>query len=124
MPKSFESQNDSNSIYKSNNASRYPSLSGPDDPPLLEALACGKPVFYSDFPGAREQLQDSVFYFDPQDADELSKLLTEFMQGKLEFEEMVKKGKQLSMEQSVKGFITKLVSDINNFSKIRNLWEK
>jgi hypothetical protein len=37
---------------------------------------------------------------------------------------MVKKGKKLSMERSVEGFITKLVSDINNFSKIRNLWEK
>jgi glycosyltransferase involved in cell wall biosynthesis len=120
----FVSQNELNSIYKNIDALIYPSVSGPENLPPLEALACGKPVFYSDFPGAKEQLQDSVFYFDPQDADELSKLLIEFMQGKLEFEVMVKKGKKLSMERSVEGFLTKLVSDINNFSKIRNLWEK
>lgn len=119
----FVSQHELNSIYKNIDALIYPSVSGPENLPPLEALAWGKPVFYSDFPGAREQLQDSVFYFDPLDSDELSKLLIKFMQGELEIEAMVKKGRQLSMDRSVEGFITELVSAINKFSKSRKLWE-
>jgi glycosyltransferase involved in cell wall biosynthesis len=43
----------------------YPSFSGPENLPPLEAFEVGIPVIYSDFPGAREQLGALPFYFDP-----------------------------------------------------------
>ena len=43
----------------------YSSFSGPENLPPLEAYDAGMPVIYADFPGAREQLGDFPYYFDP-----------------------------------------------------------
>jgi glycosyltransferase involved in cell wall biosynthesis len=43
----------------------YASFSGPENLPPLEAFSAGIPVIYSEFPGAKEQLGDLPFYFDP-----------------------------------------------------------
>lgn len=45
----------------------YASFSGPENLPPLEAFRAGIPVIYSEFPGAKEQLGDLPFYFDPLD---------------------------------------------------------
>ncbi len=52
-------------LYKNAKALIYPSFSGPENLPPLEAFALGCPVVASDFPGAREQLGDAAILFDP-----------------------------------------------------------
>ena len=52
-------------LYSESKGLIYPSFSGPENLPPLEAFEVGIPVLYSDFPGAREQLGALPFYFDP-----------------------------------------------------------
>jgi glycosyltransferase involved in cell wall biosynthesis len=51
----------------------YASFSGPENLPPLEAFSCNLPVIYGDFPGAREQLGDAAYYFEPGDYESLSR---------------------------------------------------
>jgi glycosyltransferase involved in cell wall biosynthesis len=53
----------------------YPSLFGPDNLPPLEALSFDCPVAVSDSPGAREQLKDSVYFFDPLSVSDIAKTI-------------------------------------------------
>lgn len=52
-------------IYSLSKGLIYASFSGPENLPPLEAFSAGIPVIYSEFPGAKEQLGDLPFYFDP-----------------------------------------------------------
>lgn len=53
----------------------YPSFSGPENLPPLEAFALGCPVVASDFPGSREQLGDAALLFDPKDPDAMAQAI-------------------------------------------------
>jgi glycosyltransferase involved in cell wall biosynthesis len=59
-------------LYVGSNGLCYPSLFGPDNLPPLEALALGVPVATADVPGAREQLNDQVLFFNPCSPSEIS----------------------------------------------------
>lgn len=59
-------------LYIGSNGLCYPSFFGPDNLPPIEALALGLPVATADVPGAREQLQDQVLYFNPCSPSEIS----------------------------------------------------
>ncbi len=52
-------------LYSESKGLIYASFSGPENLPPLEAFEFGIPVLYPDFPGAREQLDNLPFYFDP-----------------------------------------------------------
>ena len=53
----------------------FPSFFGPDNIPPLEALGLGCPVCAADVPGAREQLGDLAWYFDPADPEKIASQL-------------------------------------------------
>ena len=50
----------------------FPSFFGPDNLPPLEAMGLGCPVCVADVPGAREQLGDLAWYFDPANAENIA----------------------------------------------------
>ena len=58
----FVSEDTLQQLYKKSLGLVYPSLSGPDNLPPLESLSLGRPVIQADFPGAREQLGETVDY--------------------------------------------------------------
>ena len=87
----FVSNDVKTKLYNESKGLIYSSFSGPENLPPLEAFDAGIPVIYSDFPGAREQLGDFPYYFDPlspislvqaiqqvenQDKDDLASRLT------------------------------------------------
>lgn len=61
----FISQSELVHLYRSASLMVFPSLFGPDNLPPLEAIAHGCPTMVADIPGAREQLGNSVNYFEP-----------------------------------------------------------
>lgn len=61
----FVSDETKSKLYSESKGLIYASFSGPENLPPLEAFEFGIPVLYPDFPGAREQLKDLPFYFDP-----------------------------------------------------------
>jgi len=62
-------------LYKNATALVFPSLMEGFGLPALEALANNCPVIVSDIPVFHEILGDAAIYFDPQDADNLAKIL-------------------------------------------------
>lgn len=60
------------SLYDNCDSVVYPSFSGPENLPPLEALARNKKTINSIYPGAREQLKNFVIYFNPFSPDEIS----------------------------------------------------
>lgn len=53
----------------------YPSTSGPENLPPLEAMARGKNVIVSNYPGAKEQYKNAATYFDLNKNNSLSNIL-------------------------------------------------
>jgi glycosyltransferase involved in cell wall biosynthesis len=53
----------------------FPSFFGPDNLPPIEAMGLGCPVCVADVPGAREQLDDLAWYFDPANPDDIASQL-------------------------------------------------
>lgn len=68
----FVSEQDLINLYDNAEALVYPSFFGPDNIPPLEAMARNCPVIYADIDGAKEFYNDSVEFFDPNDAKDLS----------------------------------------------------
>ena len=71
----FVSEEKKIELYRSSRGLIYSSFSGPENLPPLEAYDAGIPVIYSDFPGAREQLGDFPFYFNPTDFTSLARII-------------------------------------------------
>ncbi len=61
------------SLYDRCEALVYPSFSGPENLPPLEAMARKKLVIISNYPGAKEQLGNLIFYFNPYKVKSLLK---------------------------------------------------
>lgn len=59
-------------LYKKATALVMPTLLGPTNMPLLEAMALGCPVICSDLPGHRELMGNDCFYFDPLSPEDIT----------------------------------------------------
>ena len=75
-------------LYKTAALMVYPSLFGPDNLPPLESLLHGCPVIVADIPGSKEQLGDSVEYFNPVSEIDLSNRILENLDRWASFEKI------------------------------------
>jgi len=57
----------------------YSSYAGPENLPPLEAMARRKPIICSNYPGAKEQLKNIPFYFNPNNPSSIAKALDKFL---------------------------------------------
>lgn len=73
----FVSNDTLDNLYQYALALVYPSFSGPENLPPLEAFVRGCPVLYADFPGAKEQLGDAALYFNPHDPQSIAGSITQ-----------------------------------------------
>jgi glycosyltransferase involved in cell wall biosynthesis len=109
-------------LYKRIDALVYPSFSGPENLPPLEALAYNKIIFCSDYPGAREQLEDSAIYFDPLDAKDLSKKLNLYIENEYNTDLLLAASRLIISKKNVSSFVKKLDDMVEEFITYRNSW--
>jgi len=121
----FVSNEIKNNLYKESRGLIYSSFSGPENLPPLEAFDIGIPVIYSDFPGAREQLGDYPFYFDPSSPMSLVNAIQQ-----LEDEDKVQMAKRLEDQKLFvenrrpSNFLISFVKIITGVEFMVNSWDK
>ena len=96
-------------LYDNCLALTYLSVSGPENLPPLEAFARGKPVLYSNFIGAKEQLKNYPLYVNYNDPKKISKSLEKIIKKKY----IKKKYKDFSKSKSTTIYISKINKTIS-----------
>jgi glycosyltransferase involved in cell wall biosynthesis len=110
------------SLYQNAVALVYPSFSGPENLPPLEAFALECPVVYSDFPGAREQLGDAALYFDPCSFQTILLSLRQIASDSALRTRLVQSGHERAMAWRCSDFVEGVVGAISKFKPIRDAW--
>ncbi|EIW8532290.1 MULTISPECIES: glycosyltransferase family 4 protein [Klebsiella pneumoniae complex] len=91
-------------LYQNATAFIFPSFYEGFGIPPLEAQACGCPVLSSDRASMKEILKDSVLYFDPQSADDISNSIFQIIDSSELRRDLIRKGSvnvaRFSWEQS------------------------
>ncbi len=93
-------QNDLNNLYKKAKLFVFPSLYEGFGLPPLEAMNFGVPVISSNASCLPEVLQDSVFYFDPYQVENIADVLTKVLESKEYLFELKMKGRDLNLKYS------------------------
>lgn len=75
----FVPESELEAIYDMTDALVYPSYSGPENLPPLEAISRNIPVLISNYPGASEQLGSLAVFFDPSDHHDLADKIRIFL---------------------------------------------
>lgn len=75
----FVSQEAVSTLYQNATSLVMPTLMGPTNMPLLEAMECNCPVVCSDFPGHQEELADSAIYVNPMNPTEILSAMEEMV---------------------------------------------
>lgn len=109
-------------LYRNAQALVYASFSGPENLPPLEAFALGCPVVASEFPGAREQLEDAALFFEPANpksiGDALSMMLDD---GPLRLR-LVAAGRARAARWTGCDFVRGVFAMIDEFAATRSSW--
>jgi glycosyltransferase involved in cell wall biosynthesis len=109
-------------LYRRAQALVYPSLSGPENLPPLEAFALGCPVAASNYPGASEQFEDAALLFDPADPKDMAqtilRILTDFQLRR----KLVEKGIARARRWTAEDFVRALGGFFDRFEAQRRCW--
>jgi glycosyltransferase involved in cell wall biosynthesis len=111
------------SLYQHAGALVYPSFSGPENLPPLEAFALGCPVVASDFPGAREQLDDAALLFDPHDPVSMASAISRALGDDTLRVRLVELGKQRARRWTGRDYARGVMRMIDEFEPVRRTWE-
>jgi glycosyltransferase involved in cell wall biosynthesis len=111
-------------LYLSASALVYPSLSGPENLPPLEAMAAGCPVLNSDFPGAREQLGSAAVFVSPTEPKAWAAAMEEVLKSPEggAVGERVDQGRRLVQSRTPSAYVDGVLGWIERFAAVRNLW--
>lgn len=118
----FVSEDILEKIYDGTDLLVYPSYSGPENLPPLEALARGIPVFISDYPGAWEQLGTNAKYFEPSNHLELAGLIRGFLEKSIDVKVNYDEVSKLFENRTGKHFAEKMLATIEKKMKMRETW--
>ena len=111
-------------LYSEAEALVYPSITGPNNFPPIEATSFGCPVILSDLPGHREQMGDAAIYFDKFDSRDLSRKIENIMTNREQTNMMIKKGFELLKELHPESYFNSLSGVIEEYMHYRRLWGK
>ena len=101
----------------------YPSFSGPENLPPLEAFAMNCPVAYADFPGAREQLGDAALYFDPASELSIIEAIRHMYSNPTLRMTLAQRGLERAKRWSSRDYVAGAIGAIEDFSSIRKAWD-
>jgi glycosyltransferase involved in cell wall biosynthesis len=118
----FVSDTELASEYENATALVYPSFSGPENLPPLEAMQCNLPVIIANYEGAYEQLGEAALYFNPFNSRELADQIIKLIGSKELQEKLRHNGNLVVMEKTVSKFVENLFESINSILKYRETW--
>jgi glycosyltransferase involved in cell wall biosynthesis len=118
----FVSDTELASEYENATALVYPSFSGPENLPPLEAMQCNVPVIIANYEGAYEQLGEAALYFNPFNSRELADQIIKLIDSKALQEKLKHSGNLVVMEKTVAKFVENLYESINGVLKYRESW--
>jgi glycosyltransferase involved in cell wall biosynthesis len=109
-------------LYKNAFAMIYPSISGPENLPPLEALSVACTVIMSEYPGAYEQIGDAAFYFNPLSSTSIADAIEFCFNNKSLREHKITIGVDILRSRTPDFFIQKVSSIFNEFYSTRAMW--
>lgn len=109
-------------LYKHAAAMVYPSFSGPENLPPLEAFSLGCPVANAEFPGAREQLEDAALFFDPSNPQSIAQAIRDIVTRTDLRDTLVKRGHACIARRTPQDYIEGVFSMLDEFAAIRRCW--
>lgn len=118
----FISVSELKSLYQHAIAMVYPSVSGPENLPPLEAFGLGCPVLVSDFEGAREQLGDAAYFFDPLDPKQIADAIVAIQDLKIR-QGFIALGRKRAKEWNASDYVERVIERLDDFSLIRATWK-
>ncbi|SRR6266571_6115677 len=119
----FVEQQDLVDLYRAAFALVYPSFSGPENLPPLEAFALGCPVIAADVPGAREQLGDAAVFFDPRDPDKIAHAVKSVYTNTELRESLLVRGRKRASAWTTRDFVKGVYAMIDEFVPVRRCWK-
>lgn len=109
-------------LYRNAQAMVYPSFSGPENLPPLEAFSQGCPVVIAEYPGAREQLGDAAVYFDQRQPEDIAEKLAMLLGDAKLKESLMQKGRERAQKWTATHYVKGIMDIFKDFQSVRRCW--
>jgi glycosyltransferase involved in cell wall biosynthesis len=119
----FVSTEDLVGLYRNARALVYPSFSGPENLPPLEAFALGCPAIVSNYRGAEEQLGDSAVLFDPANPAAIAEAIARVVADESLRAELIERGKARAANWTGREFVAGVFKIFDAFEAQRRCWK-
>jgi glycosyltransferase involved in cell wall biosynthesis len=110
-------------LYRNARALVYPSFSGPENLPPLEAFALGCPAIVSRYRGAEEQLGDAAILFDPANPTEIADAVATVLKDDALRARLVERGKARAASWTGREFVKGIFDVFDAFEPQRRCWK-
>jgi glycosyltransferase involved in cell wall biosynthesis len=110
-------------LYRNAQALVYPSFSGPENLPPLEAFALGCPSAVSNYRGADEQLGDAAILFDPANPVAIAKAIADVVKHGSLRSQLVERGKARAARWTGREFVKGIFGIFDAFEAQRRCWK-
>jgi glycosyltransferase involved in cell wall biosynthesis len=119
----FVTTDDLIGLYRNARALVYPSFSGPENLPPLEAFALGCPAIVANYRGAEEQLGDAAVLFDPADPAAMAKAITDVVKDDALRTRLIERGKARAASWTAREFVKGMFGVFDGFEAQRRCWK-
>lgn len=109
-------------LYQEAEAMVFPSITGPNNYPPIEATSHGCPVILSDLPGHRQQMGEAAIYFNKFDPIDLALKIENILTNPRQKNTLIKKGFELIKELHPDSYFNSLSAIIKEYGCYRRLW--
>ena len=110
-------------LYRNARALVYPSFSGPENLPPLEAFALGCPAVVSNYRGAEEQLGDAAVLFDPADPAGIAEAIGRVLKDEALRAQLVERGRARAAKWTGREFVSGVFGVLDAFEAQRRCWK-
>jgi len=110
-------------LYRNARALVYPSFSGPENLPPLEAFALGCPAIVSNYRGAEEQLGDSAVLFDPANPAAIAQAIARVITDESLRVQLIERGKTRADKWTGRDFVAGVFKIFDSFEAQRCCWK-
>ena len=110
-------------LYENARALVYPSFSGPENLPPLEAFALGCPAIVASYRGAEEQLGDAAVLFDPADPAAMADAIARILSDQTVRAQLVERGRARAARWTGHEFVRGAFRIFDAFEAQRRCWK-